>query len=434
MNRPAKPAPSSGFKKPSAFPPSWLKINNSSMAQRIFTVTELVRDAKASLEAMYPDVWVEGEISNLNCHSSGHCYFSLKDAGGQLSVVLFRDDFKRLLFRPESGLHVIVQGRLTVYPPQGKFQMVGSAMEPKGKGSRQLAYEQLKAKLEKEGLFDPARKRPIPALPQWIGLVTSLDGAALHDMLSVLDRRFANLRILIYPVRVQGDGAAQEIAEAIRRLNTEYPSLDVLLVGRGGGSIEDLWAFNEEEVARAIAASKIPVVSCVGHETDFTIADFVADLRAPTPSAAAELVTRAKADIQQHLQSLLARLRSHIAYQLDELEQRLHHASESRMLQKPLALIEEHMQEVDQLRERLAQVARNRVDHWDKDMRHLFEKLHLLSPLATLSRGYAIAWKLPERQILKNVSSVQSNDRIEVQLHQGKIHAQVERTEFRDKP
>jgi len=405
-----------------------------SAGPKIFTVTELVRDAKASLEAMYPDVWVEGEISNLNCHSSGHCYFSLKDAGGQLSVVLFRDDFRRLLFRPESGLQVIVQGRLTVYPPQGKFQMVGSTMEPKGKGSRQLAFEQLKAKLEKEGLFDAARKRPIPALPQWIGLVTSLDGAALHDMLSILDRRFANIRILIHPVKVQGEGAAQEIAEAIARLNRDYPSLDVLLVGRGGGSIEDLWAFNEEEVARAISASKIPVVSCVGHETDFTIADFVADLRAPTPSAAAELVTSAKADLQQHLETLSTRLRSHMAYQLDDLEQRLRHAAGSRMLQKPLALIEERMQEVDQLLERLTQVARNRVGHWEKDMHHLFEKLHLLSPLATLSRGYAIAWKLPAREILKNASSVQSHDHIEVQLHQGKIYAQIERTELRDKP
>lgn len=405
-----------------------------SAGAKVFTVSELVRDAKASLEAMYPDVWVEGEISNLNCHSSGHCYFSLKDAGGQLSVVLFRDDFRRLLFRPENGLQVIVRGRLTVYPPQGKFQMVGSTLEPKGKGSRQLAFEQLKAKLEKEGLFDPARKRPIPALPQWIGLVTSLDGAALHDMLSVLDRRFANIRILIHPVKVQGEDAAQDIAEAIRRLNSKYPDLDVLLVGRGGGSIEDLWAFNEEEVARAISGSKIPVVSCVGHETDFTIADFVADLRAPTPSAAAELVTSAKVELQQHLKNLAARLRSHMAYQLDDLERRLRHAAGSRMLQKPLTLIEERMQEVDQLRERLAQMARNRISHWEKDMQHLFEKLHLLSPLATLSRGYAIAWKLPERRILKNANALQSGDPIEVQLHQGKIYAQVERTEFRDKP
>lgn len=406
----------------------------NSEALKIFTVSELVRDAKASLEAMYPGVWVEGEISNLNCHSSGHCYFTLKDAGGQLSDVLFRDDFRRLLFKPESGMQVIVLGRLTVYPPQGKFQMVGSTMEPKGKGSRQLAFEQLKTKLEKEGLFDAARKKPIPALPQWIGLVTSLDGAALHDMLSVLDRRFANIRILIHPVKVQGEGAARDIAEAIQRLNTGYSGLDVLLVGRGGGSIEDLWAFNEEVVARAIAASRIPVISCVGHETDYTIADFVADLRAPTPSAAAELVTRAKVDLQQHLQNLSSRLRSHMAYQLDDLEQRLRHAAGSRMLQKPFTLIEERMQEVDQLRERLAQVARNRISHWDKDMHHLFEKLHLLSPLATLSRGYAIAWKLPERQILKNANSVQSHDHIEVQLQQGKIYAQVERTELRNEP
>jgi exodeoxyribonuclease VII large subunit len=403
------------------------------MTQPIFTVTEVVRDAKASLESMYPYIGVKGEISNLNLHSSGHAYFSLKDPGAQISAVMFADDVRRMRFRPENGLQVILQGRLTVYPPQGRFQMVASAMEPQGKGGLQLAFEQLKAKLEKEGLFDAGRKKPIPALPQWIGLVTSLDGAALHDMLSVLNRRFANIRILIHPVKVQGEGAAREIAEAIRRLNNDYPALEVLLVGRGGGSIEDLWAFNEEIVARAIAASTIPIISCIGHETDFTIADFVADLRAATPSAAAELVTRAKSDLYQQLATQVVRLRSAMEYQIHMLEQRLQHAMDSRMLQKPLALIEEHLQDVDALRDRLAQVARNRVDHWDKDLRHLFEKLHLLSPLATLSRGYAITWKLPERRILKSAAAVQSGDSIEVQLQQGTIYAQVERSELRDK-
>jgi len=397
---------------------------------KILTVSELVFEAKVSLEALYPGVWVRGEISNLNLHSSGHCYFSLKDASAQLSAVIFRDDVRRLRFKPENGLEVILNGRLTVYPPQGRFQMVASLMEPQGKGGLQLAFEQLKAKLEKEGLFDPARKKPIPALPQWIGIVTSPDGAALHDMLTVLDRRFAGLRILISPVRVQGDGSAREIAEAIQRLNRDFPRLDALLVGRGGGSLEDLWAFNEEVVARAIAASNIPVISCVGHETDFTIADFVADLRAPTPSAAAELVIQAKSDLLQQLNSFLSRLKSHIQYQLGDLKQRLGHALANRMLQKPTALIEDYMQETDALQERLLQTARRHLEGWEKDFARLSEKLHILSPLGTLSRGYAIAWKLPERKILKSASSLRPADQIEVQLREGKIYAEVQRTEI----
>ena len=403
-------------------------MNDLSTDRKILTVSELVYAAKTSLEAMFPGVWVQGEISNLNLHSSGHAYFSLKDAGAQLSVVLFRDDLRRLRFTPENGLQVILKGRLTVYPPQGRFQMVATTMEPQGKGSLQLAFEQLKAKLEKEGLFDPARKRPIPKLPRWIGIVTSPDGAALHDMLTVLERRFANVRILICPARVQGEGSAADIAASIDRLNDRYPDLDVLLVGRGGGSLEDLWAFNEEVVARAIAASKIPIISCVGHETDFTIADFVADLRAPTPSAAAELVIQAKSELLDQLDSLFSRLTSHATYRLGELQQRLAHALSSRMLQKPTAMIEDYMQEADALQDRLLQIARHHMEAWDSHFARLAEKLQLLSPLGTLARGYAIAWKLPQRTLLKSTSSLRPQDQIEVQLHEGKIYAKVEST------
>jgi len=401
-----------------------------STQRKIFTVSELVYDAKASLEGMYPAVWVQGEISNLNAHSSGHCYFSLKDSGAQLSAVMFRDDFRRLRFKPENGLQVILNGRLTVYPPQGRFQMVASEMEPQGKGGLQLAFEQLKAKLEKEGLFDPARKRPLPALPQWIGIITSRDGAALHDILTILERRHVGVRLLICPTKVQGEGAAHDIADSIRRLNAEYPELDVLLVGRGGGSLEDLWAFNEEEVARAIVGSGIPVISCVGHETDFTIADFVADLRAPTPSAAAELVIRAKSELLEQLESLMSRLTGFVSYRLSDLEQRLGHALSSPMLKRPTALIEEWLQDVDALRERLQQIAERRVEGWTKDFALISGKLQLLSPLATLSRGYAIAWKLPEKKILKDASSLKPQDQIEVQLREGKIYAEVKRTEI----
>jgi exodeoxyribonuclease VII large subunit len=399
-------------------------------APKIFTVSEIVRDVRVSLETMYPDVWVGGEISNLNRHSSGHCYLSLKDAAAQLSVVIFRDDFRRLVFLPENGMQVTVHGRLTVYPAQGKFQMVAVAMEPQGRGALQIAFEQLKTKLEKEGLFRTERKRPLPALPQWIGVVTSLDGAALHDILSVLNRRFAGLRILVAPVKVQGAGAAEEIAQAIERLNREFPDLEVLLIGRGGGSLEDLWAFNEETVARAIAGSRIPVISCVGHETDFTIADFVADLRAPTPSAAAEIVIRSRLEILELMRNLTSRLCSYINYRFGDLENRLRHAAASRMLTHPGLWIDERFQDVDRLTERLRQVFDSARAHQEKDLRHLCEKLQLLSPLATLSRGYAVAWKLPERRILKDAGDTAAGQDLEVQVAKGRVYAKVQRTEL----
>jgi exodeoxyribonuclease VII large subunit len=400
------------------------------MTNKVFTVSEVLRDAKTNLETLYPDLWMEGEISNLNRHSSGHCYFTMKDAGGQISAAMFRDDFRRVKFNLEDGLQVIVRGRVTLYPPQGRFQIIVSQIEPKGKGGLQLAFEQLKAKLMKEGLFDEARKKPIPELPQWIAVITSPDGAALHDILNVLDRRTAGLRILICPVKVQGAGAAEEIAEAIGLLNRSFPELEVLMVGRGGGSLEDLWAFNEEVVARAIAASQIPVISCVGHETDFTIADFVADLRAPTPSAAAELVSKGRIELGEKVAYSFSRLRSQITFKLEELTQCVAQASSNRMLRRPTALIEEYSQEVDAMLERLRLSAQNRQEHRQKDLQHLLEKLHLLSPLATLSRGYAIAWKQPEHEVIKSARKIKESDTIEVQLHEGRIYAQVQRTEI----
>jgi exodeoxyribonuclease VII large subunit len=360
----------------------------------------VVRDVKAVLETAYGDIWVSGELANVNLHSSGHCYATLKDAESQMTLVMFRDDLRRLRFRPEQGFKVIVRGRLTLYPSRGTFQMVASQMQPEGKGDLHLAFEQLKAKLEKEGLFAAERKRPIPEIPQWIGVITSIDGAALRDILSILERRFATLRILIYPVRVQGEGAGEEIAAAIQRLNANFPEVDVLLVGRGGGSLEDLWAFNEEVVARALAASNIPTISCVGHETDFTIADFVADLRAATPSAAAELVTRARADLLERLERALGRLQLSMKYRLQELEQQLD-------------------------TNRLVAAIRMRLERRQETFRRLTEKLHLLSPLATLGRGYAIAFKLPERRVLKDAKDVGEADPIEVVLQSGKILANV---------
>lgn len=397
---------------------------------KIFTVSEVVSDVKSGLESMYADISVEGEISSLNRHSSGHGYFSLKDSGAQISAVMFREEFGSLRFRPENGLKVVVRGRLTVYPPQGRFQIVLKSMEPQGKGALQLAFEQLKTRLAQEGLFDPARKRPIPTLPSWIGLITSPDGAALHDILTVLRRRTAGVRVLLHPARVQGEGAAREIAAALERLNREFPALDVILVGRGGGSLEDLWAFNEESLARAIVASHIPVISCVGHETDFTIADFVADLRAPTPSAAAELVCAARTELRIRVQALVGRLRSRFLRQLDASQARLERAASTPFLRRPDALIDDFRQMIDEHLRRLTQAGRMHLERRARDFQLASQKLQLLSPLATLSRGFAVVWKLPGRTLLKAAAAVAPQDPLEIQLEKGRVYAQVERTEI----
>ncbi|MDE3155479.1 MAG: exodeoxyribonuclease VII large subunit, partial [Acidobacteriota bacterium] len=264
-------------------------------ARRVRTVSELTADLRELIESRFAEVWVEGELSNCRHWNTGHLYFTLKDAGAQLRGVMFRTQVRTLRFKPEDGLHVVVRGRIGVYEPKGEYQIVCEHLEPQGLGALQLAFEQLKRRLQAEGLFDAARKRPLPVLPRKIGIVTSLDGAALRDIVKVLRRRYPDAHLVIRPSRVQGDGAATDVAAAIAQVG-RVAGVDVIIAGRGGGSIEDLWAFNEEAVARAIAASPVPVISAVGHETDFTIADLVADLRAPTPSAAAELVVARKDD------------------------------------------------------------------------------------------------------------------------------------------
>ena len=280
-----------------------------STGRAVLTVSELTRRLQETLEERFPAVWIEGEISNYRLYGSGHAYFTLKDADAQIRAVLFRNRGRRIKFEPADGLHVMAFGSIEVYPQRGEYQLVIELLEPKGLGALQLAFEQLKARLQAEGLFDHARKRELPRFPRKIGIVTSPSGAAIRDMLRVIDRRFGELHIVIAPCRVQGDGAAEEIAQGLRDLNA-LGGVDIIIVGRGGGSLEDLWAFNEEAVARAIAASKVPVVSAVGHEVDFTISDFVADLRAPTPSAAAELVVREKQAVVDSLGRERAALRS----------------------------------------------------------------------------------------------------------------------------
>jgi exodeoxyribonuclease VII large subunit len=285
---------------------------------KIYTVSDLTTEIRTVLEDSFAGVWVEGELSNFRHHSSGHMYFTLKDQESQIRAVMFRQQNRQLKFRPQDGLAILMYGEISVYEPRGEYQIVGEYMEPRGIGALQLAFEQLKERLQAEGLFDDSRKRPIPMLPGRIGVITSPTGAAIRDILQVLRRRFAGVDVLIYPVTVQGDQAAPEIVEAIRELNRRG-GLDVLIVARGGGSIEDLWAFNEEVVARAIAASKIPVISAVGHQVDYTIADFVADLRAPTPSAAAELVVSKTDELAQRLDDLQARMSGAVRSRLDAL-------------------------------------------------------------------------------------------------------------------
>ena len=303
---------------------------NFGPTKKIFSVSELSQGIKNLLEREYPDVWVTGEVSNFRAAASGHLYFTLKDATAQLRAVCFRNQARYLKFKPQDGISVIARGHLSVYEARGEYQLYVEYLEPAGLGALQLAFEQLKQKLAAEGLFDTARKKPLPLLPRTIGVVTSPTGAVIRDILRILRRRFRNMNVLIYPVKVQGEGAAEEIVEGVKYFNREQ-NVDVMIVGRGGGSLEDLWAFNEEVVARAIAASGIPVISAVGHETDFTIADFVADLRAPTPSAAAELVVHRKQDFLTELENRARRMTQIVRLQLSEARQRLtelrmHHA------------------------------------------------------------------------------------------------------------
>jgi exodeoxyribonuclease VII large subunit len=444
--------------------------------RRAMTVSELTDRIQGILETELFDVWVEGEISNLKLAPSGHHYFSLKDDEAQIRAVVWRNDARLLRFRPKDGMKVLARGQLRVFPPRGEYQLQVQVLEPLGKGSLQQAFEELKEKLQQEGLFDPARKRPLPMLPRRIGVVTSPGGAVLRDILRVLRSRYANLDVLVYPVAVQGDGAWYEIAQAIRGLN-RLPGLDVIVLARGGGSLEDLWAFNEEGVARAIAASRIPTISAVGHETDFTIADFVADLRAPTPSAAAEVVVREKLHVVRALGETYEALKQAMAFRLrrererldglgrrrvltdaaralrdlhrrlDELTTRLalgarhqrrsgvHRLSLARNALRslnPVARIANGTVVLSQLRGRLASAGAYRV----KIARHRFDaavgQLDSLSPLAVLGRGYSLTRLLPSGAIVRSAAQTRPGDAIEILLRQGALDARVERLKERD--
>jgi exodeoxyribonuclease VII large subunit len=389
---------------------------------KIYSVSSLTREIKSLLEGSFREIWLEGEISNFRPAASGHLYFGLKDASSQIRAVMFRGSAATLRFAPEDGLAVLCRGRVAVYEPRGEYQIILEEMEPKGVGALQLAFEQLKKKLESEGLFEVSRKKKLPFLPEKIGIITSPTGSVIRDMIHVLTRRFPNVSILLNPVTVQGDKAAGEIAEAIREMN-ERDDLDLLIIARGGGSIEDLWAFNEEVVARAIAASRLPVISAVGHETDFTIADFVADLRAPTPSAAAELAIPVKED-------LLYTLREHRHRLYQAMEQKV---ETSRLLLRqwegyfrdPARKLSEYFLRIDHLREKSFSLLEHRMSLAREKLSRLKTHVQALSPLAILERGYAIVSRHGDSVPLRNVAKVSPGDQVDIRLASGALLTQV---------
>ncbi|MDD2689210.1 MAG: exodeoxyribonuclease VII large subunit [Candidatus Omnitrophica bacterium] len=421
--------------------------------KHIYTVSEITKDIKLILENTFAQVWVEGEVSNFKQYPSGHCYFSLKDPAALLPAVIFNRTAKDIKFKIEDGLKAICFGKIDVYPPRGQYQLVVEKLEPKGIGSLQLALEQLKQRLEKAGLFSAAHKRTLPYLPRRIGVVTSAQGAAIKDILKVLDRRFKDVHIIINSVRVQGEGAKEEIAQAIKDfnlLNEQLPGnerIEVMIVGRGGGSIEDLWAFNEEAVAYAIYNSGIPVISAVGHERDWTVADLVADLRAPTPSAAAELILPQKEDLREKLQFLTNNLRRlfldkavnfqeamddlrhrlnlNMAHELELNKSRLGAAAKKLTLLNPAVLILQYKIKTADLAKQIYIRALHFIKLKESGFIKAAEKLSTLSPLNILSRGYSITFKMPQAEVVKDANSVKTGDMVKTKLHKGDILSQV---------
>lgn len=389
---------------------------------RVYTVSEIIKQVRGWLETAYPDVWISGEISNFSVSPTGHTYFKIKDDKGILSAVLFKGHARGIPFKLEDGLEIVAHGNLSLYEKGGNFQLVVDYCEPKGVGALQLAFEQLKKKLEAEGLFRREHKVALPRFPRKIGVITSPTGAAIRDVINVLTRRFPNIDILLNPVRVQGSGAAEEIAAAIAEMNVR-DDIDVLIVGRGGGSLEDLWAFNEEVVARAIFASKIPLISAVGHEIDFTIADFVADVRAATPSAAAELVVPEKneilkklTDVQKHLQLLVMRC-------FERLVERYKQARSH--LKPPTARFPDLIIYIDNLRMRMNQTASRFMEQKGNRFKGLVAELNHLSPLAVLAKGYSVVKKGDSGKSVKSINELHKGDILNISLSEGSVEALV---------
>ena len=458
-------------KKPLDLTKKESNVESQSVSQdaKVYQVSQLTRDIKAIMEAAFDSIWVEGEISNFRTVASGHSYFVLKDAKSQVRCVLFKGHRAGIKFQPEDGDQVLLFGRITVYDARGEYQIVTESMEPRGLGALQKAYEQLKIKLEKEGLFDEEKKKPLPEFPWKIGVVTSSTGAAVRDILNIVRRRNPKVSVLLYPAKVQGEGAAKEIAQGIHELN-QRKDIEVIIIGRGGGSLEDLWAFNEEEVARAISTSRIPIVSAVGHEIDFTIADFAADLRAPTPSAAAELTVPILEDTLREIGSLNEALISSLEKKLKDYFDLLKRLMDRRFFHQPKEIFNPQIQRIDELHSRLLRgLEQNLLNHQqrfqdkihrlfqaspEKNIPHMKENLSMLekrmqhiiqsnlllrkerfegilknlnafNPLSILERGYSICSK--DEKSLKSIEGINPGDLINVKLAQGGLSCTVKK-------
>jgi exodeoxyribonuclease VII large subunit len=441
--------------------------------RRIYTVSDLTARIRDLFAKNFTDISVQGEISNCREAQSGHFYFTLKDERAQVRCVLFKNQQRGMKFRPQDGVQVTVRGSISVYESRGEYQIYVESLDPVGRGALQLAFEQLKKRLEAEGLFDAARKKPLPLLPSRIGLITSPSGAAVRDVVRILTRRFPNVHLTLYPVRVQGDGAAEEIVEALQCFHKKL-TVDVILLVRGGGSLEDLWAFNEEGVARAVAHSSIPVICGVGHETDFTIADFVADIRASTPSAAAELVVQTRREFDKHVADLKDELESLIRYRIVEFSRRVHGLGARRGFRRPLDLLRQHRQRADELTSRLGLGLRRRLQlsrrrftaahlriarfdfhakigrlrlglqsrstelgvRIERALRVKWERWERLSvqlqergPMKALDRGYAIATDAAGN-VIRDAEQVAIGDNVEIRLHRGRLSTEVKKKEI----
>jgi len=417
---------------------------------QIYTVSQVTEIVKTALEVALPQVWVEGEVSGYKKAASGHVFFSLKDEKSVIKAVMWQSTARKILFELKDGLKVVCRGKVSVYEPRGDYQLYVDLVEPKGKGALQLAFEQLKAKLKAEGLFEEARKRKLPLRPKTIGIVTSPTGAAIRDILRILERRYARLHVVIYPARVQGEGAAAEIVEGIDALGA-WPGIDVLIVGRGGGSIEDLWAFNEEPVARAIARSPVPVISAVGHEVDFTIADFVADVRASTPSAAAEMVIATEEAFAEKIGTLARRLGETLRFEVQHLRSDVDELARHRIFQNFQVKLANLARRVDELEtrgrnvlraerqaiaehkgaallagERLGNILRRLMSEHRASWERLCAALNAMSPLAVLKKGYTLVWKEGGLRLARRIEDVVPGETVEVTYFKGEFSARVE--------
>jgi len=451
-----------------------MPLPSNQPSRDIYNVSRLNSEVKAVLSGSFPLLWVEGEISNLARPASGHIYFSLKDAHAQVRCAMFRMRRNKLRFQPENGMQVLVRAQVGLYESRGEFQLGIEHMEPAGEGALRRAYEELKQRLGAEGLFDPAHKKPLPSFPQHIGIITSPVSAAIHDLLTVLQRRFPAASVIIYPIPVQGIDAAAKITEMIQ-LADRRAECDLLVVTRGGGSLEDLAAFNDEGIARAIYAAQLPIVSAVGHEIDFTIADFVADERAPTPSAAAELISPDQTELQQQLNQLYGRLTTSLNREQSRCQTALQHIKQRLKQQHPSALLEQQQQKTDELARRLAQqyqtqqiqfkerlnhltarlnvltpahrLAQFKLQHANLEKRlhrqihhqlnrsqqqlsHISQHLHTISPLATLGRGYAIVQQHPSGEVIHHAGAIKPGTQVKARLAEGALLCRVEKIEL----